>query len=211
MGEIREAGLDPLTVPDISVPYSLERISGSCVPILTESESPVGRILGGILACIANTVKMEGDLTLQEGLMSGLAGLARSQPTEISVSDGVARLGTTLSVLGLQCPFTVINSNADIEIPKMEAGVGEISVKLGVDIPLTGETSAAGNMDFTPILEELPVELDMDLGELGPLEKIIRPLVVDPVRKRLVTALRDEVTKILKEKFKKIGLSSLLQ
>merc|ERR1711970_1291428 len=156
-------------------------------------------------------MEVEGDLLLSEGLLSGLAGLSRSKSTEISVSDGVAKLVTTLALVNLQCPFSVTNSNTEMEIPKMEAKVNQINLNFGVDIPLSREAGTAGMMEFEPKLEELPVELDMDLGELGPLEKIIRPLVIDPVRKKLVTALRDEVTKILKEKVQKIGLSSLIQ
>jgi len=211
MEAIKEAGLDPLPIPDITVPYSLDKMSGVCAPFLKDSKSPAAQLLGGLFSCLAKTMEIEGDLLLSEGLLSGLSGLSRSKSTEISVSDGVAKLASTLAVVNLQCPFSVSNSNADMEIPKMEAKVNQINLKLGVDIPLSRDSSHAGLMEFEPKLEELPIELDMDLGELGPLEKIIRPLIVDPVRKRLVIALRDEVTKIVKEKVQKIGLSSLLE
>lgn len=208
---IKDAGLDPLPIPEIKVPYSLAKMSGACAPLMKESNSPVAKLLFALFSCIADQVDVEGELLLSEGLLSGLSRLARDQSTEINVENGVARLSSSMAVENLDCPFNVTNSEAEMKIPKMEAKVNKINVKFGIDIPLSREATTAGSMEFHPVLEELPIELDMDLGELGPLEKIIRPLVVDPVRKRLVTALRDEVTKIIKEKIQNIGLSSLIQ
>jgi len=208
---VKQAGLDPLPVPDINVPYSLDRVSGACLPLLKVSQSPAAKILAELLSCVAKNIEVEGDLTLTEGLLAGLSKLVRSKPTQISVSDGLVTLASSLEVTGLTCPFTVTNSNPNIEIPKIAAGVEKINVECGVKIPLSRDGATDGNIGFVPPLEELPIDLDMDLGELGPLEGVLRPLIIDPVRKRLVAALRDEVTGIVKEKVRKIGLSSLIQ
>merc|ERR1711990_132630 len=206
-----EAGLDPLPVPDINIPYNLDKLSGACAPLLKDANSPAARILGALLSCFANTVKLEGELTLAEGLLAGLSQISRRAPTTIKVEEGEAQLSASLSVPNLSCPFTVTDSNPDVKIPKMEAGVNEIAVNFDLAIPLDRSTSSTKQVAFDPPLDQLPVEVDMDLGELGALEGIVRPLVVDPVRKRLVGALREEIVKIIREKAGGIGLATLLQ
>lgn len=205
-----EAGLDPLPVPDINIPYNLDKLSGACAPLLKDANSPATRILAAILSCFASTVKLEGELTLADGLLAGLSQIRRRAPTTIKVEDGQAQLAASLSVPNLSCPFTVTDTNPDVKIPKMEASVNEIAVSFGLEIPLDRTASSTKEVAFDPPLEQLPVEVDMDLGDLGALEGIVRPLVVDPVRKRLVSALRDEIVKIIREKAGGIGLSSLL-
>ena len=93
----------------------------------------------------------------------------------------------------------------------MEAKVNQIVMKLGLVLPLDRSSSVAKEVTFEPALEELPVEVDMELGELGPLEGVIRPLVVDPVRLHLATVLRKEVVRIIKDKAQEVALSSILQ
>jgi len=193
-----EAGLDPLPVPDINIPYSLDKLSGACAPLLKEANSPAAR-------------KLEGELTLADGLLAGLSEISRRAPTTIKVEDGQAQLAASLTVPNLSCPFTVTDSDPDVKIPKMEASVNEIAVNFDLAIPLDRSTSSTKEVAFAPPLEQLPVEVDMDLGDLGALESFVRPLVVDPVRKRLVNALREEIVRIIREKASGIGLSTLLQ
>ena len=114
------------------------------------------------------------------------------------VKDGAARLAASLAISGLSCPFTVTNSNPEVDIPRvrgvdahnvmesslcwqMEARVTQIVATFSLEIPLSRGGGSTRELVFLPSLEELPVELDMDLGELGPLEDIIRPMIVDPV------------------------------
>jgi len=206
-----EAGLDPLPVPAINIPYSLDKLSGACAPLLKEANSPAARILAALLSCLATSVKLEGELTLADGLLAGLSEISRRAPTTIKVEDGQAQLVASLTVPNLSCPFTVTDSDPDVKIPKMEASVNEIAVNFDLAIPFDRSTSSTKEVAFTPPLEQLPVEVDMDLGDLGALESFVRPLVVDPVRKRLVNALREEIVRIIREKASGIGLSSLLQ
>jgi len=206
-----EAGLDPLPVPDINIPYSLDKLSGACAPLLKEANSPAARILAALLSCLATSVKLEGELTLADGLLAGLSEISRRAPTTIKVEDGQAQLAASLTVPNLSCPFTVTDSDPDVKIPKMEASVNEIAVNFDLAIPLDRSTSSTKEVAFAPPLEQLPVEVDMDLGDLGALESFVRPLVVDPVRKRLVNALREEIVRIIREKASGIGLSTLLQ
>jgi len=223
-----EAGLDPLPVPDINIPYSLDKLSGACAPLLKEANSPAARILAALLSCLATSVKLEGELTLADGLLAGLSEISRRAPTTIKVQcnlrlmysssstcvkveDGQAQLAASLTVPNLSCPFTVTDSDPDVKIPKMEASVNEIAVNFDLAIPLDRSTSSTKEVAFAPPLEQLPVEVDMDLGDLGALESFVRPLVVDPVRKRLVNALREEIVRIIREKASGIGLSTLLQ
>ena len=93
----------------------------------------------------------------------------------------------------------------------MEAKVNQIVMKLGLELPLDRSSSVAKEVTFEPTLEELPVEVDMELGDLGPLEGVIRPLVVDPLRLHLAGVLRKEVVRIIKEKAQEVALSSILQ
>ena len=93
----------------------------------------------------------------------------------------------------------------------METKVNQIVMKLGLELPLDRSSSVAKEVTFEPTLEELPVEVDMELGDLGPLEGVIRPLVVDPLRLHLAGVLRKEVVRIIKEKAQEVALSSILQ
>jgi len=161
-----EAGLDPLPVPDINIPYNLDKLTGACAPLLKDADSPAARILGALLSCFANTVNLEGELTLADGLLAGLSQISRRAPTTIKVEDGEAQLSASLSVPNLSCPFTVTDSDPDVKIPKMEASVNEIAVNFDLSIPLDRSTSSTKEVAFDPPLEELPVEVDMDLATL---------------------------------------------
>merc|ERR1711990_592138 len=86
-----EAGLDPLPVPDINIPYNLDKLSGACAPLLKDANSPATRILASILSCFASTVNLEGELTLANGLLAGLSQIRRRAPTT-KVEDGQAQL-----------------------------------------------------------------------------------------------------------------------
>merc|ERR1712080_797125 len=107
----------------ITAPYSLDKVSGACLPILKNSDSPAAKILAELLSCVAKNIEVEGELFLTEGLLTGLSRLIRSQPTEIIVNDGLVTLSSSLEVTGLKCPFTVTNSNPSMEIPQIEARV----------------------------------------------------------------------------------------
>lgn len=207
---LQEAGLDPLHIPDIKVPYSLDKMTGLCAPLLQDASSPIAKLVGQLLSCLAKNISLEGQLLLSDGLLSGLSSLARHQATQITVTSGEARLAASLAFPALSCPFTVTNSNSEVEIPQMEARVEQIVATFSLVIPLSRGGGSTRELTFLPPLEELPVMLDMDLGELGPLEDIIRPLIVEPVRQKLVAALREEVTRIVREKVQEVGLASLL-
>lgn len=83
-----------------------------CAPLLQDANSPLARLVGQLLSCLAKNMwvwfgrllssirrSLEGDLLLTDGLLSGLAGLTRHQPTQITVHRCVIYL-VILTFLG---------------------------------------------------------------------------------------------------------------
>ena len=51
----------------------------------------------------------------------------------------------------------------------------------------------AAFLDFDPPLEELLVDVDVKMDELGDLEQIIKPYIIDPVKRKIGETLKEEV------------------
>jgi len=204
--------LDPVPIPDITVPYSLDKMSGACAPILKEKHGALGELLAALCACVAKNMNIEGDLFLKKGLLRGLSNLLRMSPTKLEVAEGVATVGVALGVEGLEAPFEASASVASPDFkPEVKALVEKVGINFGVSVPLDGSSSTTGTFNFDPPLDDLPVDVDIKLGELSEIEEEVKALVIDPVRRKLIEILKGELREKLTEKINKFipGVSAL--
>ena len=68
-------------------------------------------------------------------------------------------------------------------------------------------------MDFDPPIDDLAVDVDVNLGELGGIEELVKPYIIDPVKRKLGEVLKAEVKGLVQRIMKEgiPGLSSLMQ
>ena len=68
-------------------------------------------------------------------------------------------------------------------------------------------------MDFDPPIEELAVDVDVNLGELEGIEELVKPYIIDPVKRKLGEVLKVEVKELVERIMKEgiPGLRSLMQ
>ena len=59
---------------------------------------------------------------------------------------------------------------------------------------------APGSFEFDPPLDELPVDVDVELAELGELEPVLKPLVINPVKKKIIEILKGQVKELIDKK-----------
>merc|ERR1719369_2361638 len=141
--------------------------------------------------------------TLKNGSLSGLSKIARSIPTKLEVMNNTAKLTLGLGVTGLESPFEASASLASPDFkPEVKAIVEKVGINFGVSVPLSGEKTSAGSFEFDPPLDDLPVDVDMKLEELGELEPIVKPLVINPVKKKIIEILKGEVKELIEKKVK---------
>ena len=67
-------------------------------------------------------------------------------------------------------------------------------------------------MDFDPPLEELAVDVDVNLGELESIEELVKPYIIDPVKRKLGEVLKAEIQELVQRVTKEgiPGLKSLM-
>lgn len=186
-------------------------MTGACSPFLKNSSSPFAELALALCTCVARNMDVNGDIFLNNGLLSGLSNLQRSEATSFSVEGGRARLEVGLGVNGLEAPFDASASIASPDFkPEVKAMVEKVGIKFNVEVPFTGET-VAGNFDFSPPLDDLPVDVDIKLDELQELEEIVKPLVIAPVKEKICEILRGQMKDIIIELIKKNipGISAL--
>jgi len=94
---------------------------------------------------------------------------------------------------------------------QVKAIVEKVGINFRVEVPLSGEKTTAGSFEFDPPLDDLPVDVDMKLDELGELEPIIKPLVINPVKKKIIEILKGEVKELIDKKIQQFipGVNSL--
>jgi len=204
--------LDPVSIPDITVPYSLDKMSGACAPILKEKHGALGELLAALCACVAKNMNIEGELFLKKGLLSGLSNILRTSPTKLEVENGVANVGISLGVQGIEAPFEASASVASPDFkPEVKALVEKLGINFGVSVPLDGSSSTTGTFNFEPPLDDLPVDVDIKLGELSEIEEEVKALVMDPVKRKLIEILKGQFREKITEKINKYipGISAL--
>jgi len=207
-----EAGIDPLPIDDITIPYSLDKMTGACAPFIKSKNSALGELMLALCACVAKNMNIEGDFFLKNGSLSGLSQLARSVPTKLEVANNVARLTVGLGVTNLQSPFEASASLASPDFkPEVKAIVEKVGINFGVEVPLSGEQTSAGSFEFDPPLDDLPVDVDMKLDELGELEPVVKPLVINPVKKKIIEILKGQVKELIDKKIQQFipGINAL--
>ena len=67
-------------------------------------------------------------------------------------------------------------------------------------------------MDFDPPIEELAVDVDVNLGELEGIEELVKPYIIDPVKRKLGEVLKEEIKELVHRIMKEgiPGLKSLM-
>jgi len=208
---LSSSGLDPIPIPDMTIPYNLDKLTGACAPFLKNKNSPLAELALALCQCIAKNMNVQGDLFLKNGLLRGLSQLRRSLPTTFSVDRGSAKLGVGLGVDNLEAPFDASASIASDDFqPEVKAIVEKLGIKFDVEVPFTGETTT-GDFSFEPALDDLPVDVDIKLGELQELADIVKPLVIAPIKEKIKEILKGRGKEIIMELVKKNipGISSL--
>jgi len=209
--ELSNGGLDPIPIPDMTIPYNLDKLTGACAPFLKNKNSPMAELALALCQCIATNMNVQGDLFLKNGLLRGLSQLQRSLPTTFSVDRGSARLGVGLGVSNLEAPFDASASIASSDFqPEVKAKVEQLGIRFDVEVPFNGETTT-GDFSFYPSLDDLPVDVDINLGELQELADIVKPLVIGPVKEKIKEILKGRGKEIIMDLIKKNipGISSL--
>jgi hypothetical protein len=196
-----DAGIDPLPMDDITIPYSLDKMTGACASFIKRKDSPLGELLLALCACVAKNMNIEGDLLLRNGCLSGLSQLTRSGPTKLEVANNKAVLTVGLGLTNLESPFEASASLASPDFkPQVKAVVEKVGIHFGVEVPLSGEQTSAGSFEFDPPLDELTVDVDVELAELGELEPVLKPLVINPVKKKIIEILKGQVKELIDKK-----------
>ena len=85
----------------------------------------------------------------------------------------------------------------------MIASIEKVGILCSLQIPLRG-ASTTGSFQFDPPLDDLPVDVDVKLHELGQLEPLVRSQVIDPVRNKLVSVLRSQVRDLVQDKLQSV-------
>ena len=67
-------------------------------------------------------------------------------------------------------------------------------------------------MDFEPSIEDLGVDVDVNLGDLESIEELVKPYIIDPVKRKLGEVLKAEIKEIVQKIMKDDipGLGSLM-
>ena len=152
-------------------------------------------------------------------------------PTTLEVKDGFVRITAGISVSSLEAPFETSSTLSMSEkfSPEIKAKVEKIGLKFGIAIPIMhGEEKDgkadkckvsdqkkkyiySGFLDFDPPLEDLPVDVDVKLDELGELEQYFKPYIIDPVKSKVGEILRKQVKELVEKIMNKEipGLSAL--
>ena len=56
-----------------------------------------------------------------------------------------------------------------------------------------------GFFNFDPPVDNLPVDVDVKLGELGDLEPLIKEHIIDPVKRKIAHVLKTEVKQLVQK------------
>lgn len=67
-------------------------------------------------------------------------------------------------------------------------------------------------MDFEPSIEDLGVDVDVNLGDLESIEELVKPYIIDPVKRKLGEVLKTQIKEIVQRVMKEgiPGLGSLM-
>jgi len=202
---INEKGLDPVSITDITIPFNFDKMAGVC-----------GNIpgLSLICGCMAKAINLEGDLFLKNGALKGLSALSRSMDTKLEVVDGAVKITAGMKVTKLEAPFDTSTSVpvADSFSPDISALVDTVGIVFGIVIPFSSGVSNDPFLDFDPPLEELAVDVDVNLGELESIEELVKPYIIDPVKRKLGEVLKAEIQELVQRVTKEgiPGLKSLM-
>ena len=78
---------------------------------------------------------ISGEVSLTQGILKGLSGLARTGPVVMDWEEGAVHLGTGIKVSRLVVPFQGEASVQDISVnPDVSTRVADVGVEFGVEV-----------------------------------------------------------------------------
>jgi len=217
MSEVSEGlvniGLDPLPIPDINIPYSLDKITEAVVPMIPgDQNSPAQQILQVVLQlCKTCSSKVAGELQLSNGTLEGLSRIVRQGPVVLTwEEEGAVRLAAKFGVENLTAPF---QSEASLEGAKINPDIKTRVDNVGLDMELQLPVRSGAEMkhNFDMIVGNVDVDLE-GLGPLGDIAEYVAPYIAEVVGKKLKEVMQTQVKdKFLAEVEKRIpNIKSIL-
>jgi len=202
MAEVSEGlqsiGVDPLPIPDISIPYSLDKLTEAVVPMIPgDQDSPVHQILQfGMKFSKSFTSEISGELQLTNGILEGLSRIVRQGPVVLTwEEEGAVRLGAKFGIENLTAPFQSEASLKGATInPDIQTRVDNIGLEMDLQLPVSSDAGVQHNFD----MQVGNVDVDLEgLGPLGDIAEYVSPYIADIVGNKLKEVMQTQV----KEKF----------
>jgi len=194
---LKNIGVDPLPIPDINIPYRLDKLTEAVVPLIPgDKNGPVQQILQVVMGlCQSCSSKIAGELKLSNGLLEGLSRIKRQSPVVLTwEEEGAVRLGAKLGVENLSAPFESEASLESMKVnPDIKTRVDNVSLEMDLKLPVRS-AKVEHNIDFT--VGNVDVDLE-GLGPLGDIAEHVVPYIADVVGKKLKEVMQTQV----KEKF----------
>jgi len=195
---LKNIGLDPLPLPDMKIPYRLDKITEAIVPMIPgDQNSPVQQILQLLLQlCKGCSSKIAGELQLSNGTLEGLSRIVRQGPVVLTWEEsGAVRLGAKFGVENLSAPFQSEASLESMTInPDIKTRVDNVGVDMDLQLPVSKDAEMKHNFDMN--LGNVDVDLE-GLGPLGEIAEYVAPYIAEVVGKKLKEVLQNQV----KDKF----------
>ena len=149
--QVKGAGLDPLPIPDIQLPFSMDNVSHLFCSLeryyslfqighIIQSNVNVqkGTLLAALLPMLAPLCGecgklLSGEVSLTQGVLTGLSRIVRSGPVVMDWQDsGAIKLLAGLKVAGLRAPFKGAASVKDMNVnPDINTRVEDVGINFG--------------------------------------------------------------------------------
>jgi len=182
-----DSSLDPLNIPEITVPLSV-------------------KIPGGFLGSVS------GELSLTDGSLAGLATFARQEESQVDMSSRGLEASVCVSLGPLSCPFSagVSCHGVSVDTPTIAVQVDTLGVRVSLSMGL-GSGGPDVELEWQPPIDEIEVDVTMDLPDLlAPLHDLIMSSVMEPVRERVREKVGGIVSQELKQALENLGPKDLL-
>lgn len=195
---LKNIGLDPLPIPDINIPYRLDKLTEGVVPLIPgDQNSPVQQILQLVLQlCKGCSSKIAGELKLSNGTLEGLSRIVRQGPVVLTwEEEGAVRLGAKFGVENLSAPFQSEASLESVKInPDIKTRVDNVGLEMDIQLPV----SSGAKVEHIFVMKVGNVDVDLEgLGPLGDIAGYVAPYIAEVVGKKLKEVMQNQV----KEKF----------
>eukprot|EP00088_Acartia_fossae_P048786 TRINITY_DN5331_c0_g1_i1.p1 TRINITY_DN5331_c0_g1~~TRINITY_DN5331_c0_g1_i1.p1 ORF type:complete len:249 (+),score=51.50 TRINITY_DN5331_c0_g1_i1:78-824(+) len=191
---LKNIGLDPLPIPDINIPYRLDKITEAVVPMIPgDQNSPVQQILQVVLQlCKGCSSKVAGELHLTNGILEGLSRIARQGPVVLTwEEEGAVRLGAKFGVQNLAAPFQSEASLESMKInPDIKTRIDNVGMDMDLQLPVSSGAKVQHNFDMN--IGNVDVDLE-GMGPLGDIAEFVAPYIADIVGSKLKEVMQTQV------------------